>query len=903
MVQGNSLNSLSGYALPRVVPVGLVVVVLVLVTLGAWTPTASAAGGFADGGSGRFRSDIQWIQWGAKDTVLLNTGDGKSVRVTNTRSMGAVGTLEVTCTISGLTAITPEGGTTPIASGLKAYIPGDWAGDSLDNMYNIGGQGYWTTAGGVPGTFPSQYANSNTMAIGLRNVADHARMKFNYSCSALLKDTQTPNGRTIPLQGLVFADAEASSNRAGSGLAHQAEWIAATPTSGQNVSWYLLDRYRNQNCTTDMSVAVSTTNTMKMLPTGQECVYGGGGTYESPGYGSGPGGVMFMKGATSASVELQGRGYTAVALGVVVETDFGDAPASYGVAGSLFQPSWTTGTRLTAGSPTTTMWAMTMADNAGNRPSGVHLGLTEDPETTHLSSTDALGDDTSSTDDEDGLDNASIKQGGLLPFDVLNGTTATYTISGIACSGTGYVKGWIDWDGNGVFDADEGSTQTVPCSAQTTVTFTIPDPPVKTALVNKTHTYLRLRVFESDTDTGQGPTGVTLNGEVEDYQLTLPPQLSLVKSVVTSYGGTASPTDWSLTADGPTPPGSVVIVSGETRYVPAGTYTLSETALTHDAREGYAWDTLSCRSTPIGQSAWTGLVTTKASPSVSVSDGKKTECTFVNKDKPGSLVWAKVDPNGQPVGGSVWTLTGPGPGSASEVADCVQSPCSTAPSADQDPRPGFFRVINLVWGTYSMTEKTPPPGYQAVTGTFTFDTLSAAHLEATVSGTGVTAVEAVGGVVNTPLTGSVAWRKIDAQSSEPLSGSTWKLTGPELPADGLTVKDCTSAPCQATDVDTDPTPGAFLVPGLAWSADQYTLIESSAPVGYVLDSTPHTFVISIDKLNHTFATAFTNQKVSVPTLPLTGGLGADYFLIGGAALAVLAGGGALVRRRSAKSRD
>ena len=155
----------------------------------------------------------------------------------------------------------------------------------------------------------------------------------------------------------------------------------------------------------------------------------------------------------------------------------------------------------------------------------------------------------------------------------------------------------------------------------------------------------------------------------------------------------------------------------------------------------------------------------------------------------------------------------------------------------------------------------------------------------------------VGSFVNRRLVGSVSWRKADADNAAPLSGSTWTLTGPGVPA-GTVVTDCGQAPCEeGAYKDQDPAAGSFKVGGLAWSDQAYALTEKDAPAGYKLDGTRHEFTISVDALDHAFGQAFENSKTTVPVLPLTGGLGADMFLIGGAVLSILAVIAAIVRRR------
>jgi len=71
-------------------------------------------------------------------------------------------------------------------------------------------------------------------------------------------------------------------------------------------------------------------HTLRLMPSDEECVYQSGGSYSRPNGLGGPDAVMFMEGATKATVTMQGSGYSAVALGLIVATDFGDAPESYG---------------------------------------------------------------------------------------------------------------------------------------------------------------------------------------------------------------------------------------------------------------------------------------------------------------------------------------------------------------------------------------------------------------------------------------------------------------------------------------------------------------------------------------------------------------------------------------------
>lgn len=139
--------------------------------------------------------------------------------------------------------------------------------------------------------------------------------------------------------------------------------------------------------------------------------------------------------------------------------------------------------------------------------------------------------------------------------------------------------------------------------------------------------------------------------------------------------------------------------------------------------------------------------------------------------------------------------------------------------------------------------------------------------------------------VNAPL-GSLRWNKVDPEGNL-LSGSEWKLVGPGDEGSVGTetvIKDCTSAECkppvEGALYDQNAKPGVFQVNGLDWGS--YTLTETKAPTGFV-KNVKRTFQIdpqSPTQLNVDLKN-LENQRQEVPTLPLTGGLGSDLFLIVG----------------------
>lgn len=136
-----------------------------------------------------------------------------------------------------------------------------------------------------------------------------------------------------------------------------------------------------------------------------------------------------------------------------------------------------------------------------------------------------------------------------------------------------------------------------------------------------------------------------------------------------------------------------------------------------------------------------------------------------------------------------------------------------------------------------------------------------------------------------PVSASLAWHKIDPQGAL-LAGSEWALQALDGGGDPegavIDVIDCVAAPC--TGVDTDPTPGQFLLAGLAPGV--FALTETRAPVGYVLDDTVRAVTV-LGTQQITMLDDIENAPQEVPELPMTGGMGTDSFLIAGAAAGVL----------------
>ena len=169
--------------------------------------------------------------------------------------------------------------------------------------------------------------------------------------------------------------------------------------------------------------------------------------------------------------------------------DYGDAPASYG-------------TLVAADGPRHSIAGF----DGSAHTSSLMLGTHVDDELNGVPTAGADGDDTADTADEDGVPAAITQSNGAttpVQVTVTNSSTTPATLAG-----------WIDGNANGVFDAAERVTATVPAGSGTaTYSLTFP------AATLNTDTSARFRVF-SGAVANPLPTGAAAGGEVEDYTVT-----------------------------------------------------------------------------------------------------------------------------------------------------------------------------------------------------------------------------------------------------------------------------------------------------------------------------------------------------------------------------------------------
>lgn len=199
-------------------------------------------------------------------------------------------------------------------------------------------------------------------------------------------------------------------------------------------------------------------------------------------------------------------------------------------------------------------------------------------------------------------------------------------------------------------------------------------------------------------------------------------------------------------------------------------------------------------------------------------------------------------------------------GSNADASTTVYACGDAKGKCDMDTRAGYFKVIDLADGTYTLTETVAPNGYTAG-GPYTVTIANGVASITNASESAITGNK----IPNARNTGAILWNKVssDPQNDKKLGGSEWKLTKTESfswNANGaaqyteiaaeqqpsVTITDCKLGKgntCSASDgqsfYDVDPVEGQFKLEGLEWGT--YTLVETKAPDGYDVDSTVRTF--------------------------------------------------------------
>lgn len=637
----------------------------------AFLPT-SAHAQLATGGAGVYRNQIVWLSWGAHNTSIPQTG------LTVINSTPVAGQfLRTTCTLSGI-------GGNRADPDLIAYRPGSWTGDIFDDMY-------FTGAGA---------GASNTLVVGLGNRTSGSSGGTTtasgfISCSATFGPTNSAADPAYAIGGLVFADAEQSSNT-------QGENVSAQGAAG--TTWRLLER-----ASTCGEFGSTTTHT----PASFLLSLNGANNSACTGAGAaGPAGIAFLDGATSMNFAMVGGGRSALALGVMVHTaDLGDAPATYGQALHLPRYQFSGGVP-----PTGNAGLFSYSTAVLSFAPVVRLGNLVDTELVDQNNATASGDDvavanTFTFDDED-----SIAPPASIPL----APGSTYTLNNVQCGGVATVYGYVDFNRDGDF-ADSGERSgaaSCPGTGPVALTWTLP----AAANLSAGASFLRLRIGTIDTQVNV-PTGNAFDGEVEDYPITLQAVATVTVTKVSNGGvdtfafsGTNGFAAQSITT---TTPGTGVAAPIQTLTATSTATTITETA----PPVGFALQSITCTglgaggtATPTINGTAGGSILLNAAATVA---GSNIQCTFTNARQQGDLsitktntpgVNGEVDQAGDTVvsGGTTTyalrvTNNGPNPVAGAVVRDTpgsgITCPSGNAVTITGNGVPaGTFTVANLAAG-------------------------------------------------------------------------------------------------------------------------------------------------------------------------------------------------------------
>lgn len=160
--------------------------------------------------------------------------------------------------------------------------------------------------------------------------------------------------------------------------------------------------------------------------------------------------------------------------------------------------------------------------------SDVYLGTIVDLEPDGLASTNADGDDTDNTDDEDGITFTGPDDTGIL--------YAGYSaIVSVTTNSGGLLNGWTDYNADGSWQSSEQIFDDVPLTAGThDLVITVPADAAIGSTISR---------FRYSTQEGLEVTGLATDGEVEDYQVEISDQLAF------DFGDTPDPTYPTLLAN------------------------------------------------------------------------------------------------------------------------------------------------------------------------------------------------------------------------------------------------------------------------------------------------------------------------------------------------------------------
>ena len=253
---------------------------------------------YATGGSSVNKDKVLWLTWGSNNQSVYPYG-------THNRPLGVGSKSYASIKLSEEKYLCIEATIVSLSGSINSYAPGNYSGDSLDDLYNIGGMG-----------------SSNKLVSGIKNNSDMSECKITIECKA------TINGEPIRISGLVIADAESLDTS-------RNEYIYAKAKG----SWHIVELKKNTNSSSYEVQKINNTDGDQTI----KFIKGNNNVTAAVSF------LSFNEEAYNKSIAnpdlsvrfeatLKGTGTTALALGLLTpNADLGDAPVSYGAPVHLLQ--------------------------------------------------------------------------------------------------------------------------------------------------------------------------------------------------------------------------------------------------------------------------------------------------------------------------------------------------------------------------------------------------------------------------------------------------------------------------------------------------------------------------------------------------------------------------------------
>lgn len=369
---------------------------------------------------------------------------------------------------------------TSTGTAMLAYTPGQYSGDGLDLIYSGNNQPKPTSRGVSNSALSTPYGATVTFNLDVK-------------VAILINNVWTD----VVYPGMVIGDAES--------IDSGGEYISGdTPNT---IAWQLLNK-RTQGNVADIHYKMDLSNSGRSFKLYADLAPGNFGVQA----------VMFAHGARNINnLSMKASGIQAIAVGLVLPFDLTDDPLSYGGAGHYMENF-----QITDYYPGDGTYSVVNYNTTPLIPyASVYIGANNvDPDGQASYTVNADNDDATGNNDEATLTPASlpdvkVNQAGniVINLPVTNAKPAPATL-----------YGWIDFNGDGIFAANEVVSVTVPANTNNQ-TFTLTYPNSMFAGKLKVGTlYTRFRITttnlldDNSTAIDERSTSFAADGEAEDYR-------------------------------------------------------------------------------------------------------------------------------------------------------------------------------------------------------------------------------------------------------------------------------------------------------------------------------------------------------------------------------------------------